>query len=111
MIFNILNYDEHHVMRCRTEDAARHFTSYLHNIGKRWYGGESYESVVNYKYGDKTCYRFIAGQYCDLDYYEGYDCEVLEYDDFDWPLESLGLEVSSDDVSYIDDFISSFVIK
>ena len=43
-IFNINDFPGAYCMYCRIQEEVSKFCSYMHAIGRTWFGGESYES-------------------------------------------------------------------
>lgn len=97
MIFNINNYNDHHVMHCATQEEADYFTKHLHDMGKKWCSGASY--IHNTKFGivSAICYRFTVGEYSRREYYESslYGYTILEFSDFEW--DGYNDEISEDE--------------
>lgn len=88
MIFNINEYPGDYVMHCVTEEEALSFCEYLHSVGRRWNGGESYINKSNFgQYKDGILYCFNKGTHCNLAYaiMEGY--KILEWSMFMYSLD------------------------
>lgn len=99
------------VMHCKTEEEAVAFLEYLHGLGHKWNGGESYRKHTNFdRYGDNTCYEFHQRKFGRLPYFieEGYD--ILEFEDFDWG-KAFNLEVDEKDKKTISDFLGCFSVS
>lgn len=85
MKFNIDNYKGKYVMHCKTEEEARSFCNYLHNVGRKWCIGTSYLETINYqRYKEFTVYDFNNGTMCNVDYYKSLseNYTILEWEDF-----------------------------
>ena len=83
MRFNIEDYKGKYVMHCKTEEEAKTFCKYLHNIDYIWYSGDSYLSESYWdRYKESMCYNFNYGTYCDKQYYEEEGYTILEMEDF-----------------------------
>lgn len=83
MKFDINKYKSGCVMHCKTETEAKDFCNYLHNIGRRWYDGESYAERTMYdKYQENTAYNFNAGGFGRVAFYRDMDYTILEWEDF-----------------------------
>ncbi len=83
--FNIKNYIGKYVMNCDTEEKAKIFCNYLHSIGKKWAGGESFLEINHWNnYNKETCYCFNKSSYAYGEFYERKDYTILSFDDFDW---------------------------
>lgn len=83
MKFNIDDYKGKYVMHCKTEEEAKIFCKYLHNIEHMWSNGDSYLSK-NYwnDYKESTCYEFNTDSYCSKWFYEERGYTILEMEDF-----------------------------
>lgn len=83
MKFNIDNYKGKYVMHCKTEEEAKTFCKYLHNIGHMWSSGDSYLSENYWSfYKASTCYNFNTDGYGNKQYYEEEGYTILEMEDF-----------------------------
>jgi hypothetical protein len=81
--FNINNYTGKYCMHCKTEEEAKSFCKYLHNIGRRWCTGRSYLDQTSYIcYGSDTAYNFNEGSYADVYYYRRNGYVILQWRDF-----------------------------
>ena len=73
------------VMRCRTLDQALVFLECLDNAGLTWCNGNSYiDEHEWHHYLGATCYGFLTGEYCGVDWYVSDGWKILEFEDFDW---------------------------
>lgn len=83
MKFNIDDYKGKYVMHCKTEEEAKTFCKYLHNIGHMWSSGDSYLSENYWSfYKASTCYNFNTDGYGNKQYYEEEGYTILEMEDF-----------------------------
>lgn len=83
MRFNIDDYKGKYVMHCKTEEEAKDFCMYLHNIGKKWRVGNSYSEETYYvQHREHTAYNFNDGGYCNVRDYRHWGYTILEWSDF-----------------------------
>lgn len=82
MKFNFDNYNETYVMHCKTEEEKDEFLNLLMSLGKNWNSGGSYSISNWYTYHNRTCYCFVGGTYCDIEYYKNEGYKILEWSDF-----------------------------
>ena len=87
MKFDVSNYPSSSVViHVSTEKEAKIFCIYLDKIGRKWNSGDSYKDHTNFSfYKENTCYNFNEGAFCDKEYYQHFNYEILEFKDFDWP--------------------------
>lgn len=89
------------VMHCPTEEQAVAFLGYLHDIGRHWCDGESYNNCTKYEvYRENTVYYFNEGRFGNIRYTRGL---ILEFEDFDWSEDDIE---DSDDLT---DFLNNFI--
>lgn len=101
MKFDINNYtDKYYAMHCKTEEEAKEFCNYLHSIGRKWSGGQSYAKITYYtdNYKGKIAYAFNQGEFCTKGYYANEGYTVLEFSDFDWSREFTKADLKTGDV-------------
>lgn len=83
--FRLEDYQENYVMHCDTEEKAKIFCDFLHNLGRKWIGGSLYKDETSWEVCKKdTVYYFNHGVYCDKEYAEKEGYIILEFDDFNW---------------------------
>lgn len=83
MKFNIDDYKGKYAMHCKTEEEARDFCEYLHNVGRKWRSGDNYKENVEYSgYKNKTAYSFNEGSFADSNWYQERGYTILEWSDF-----------------------------
>lgn len=83
MRFNINDYKGKYAMHCKTQEEARSFCDYMHQQGKQWCSGRSYDSDTCWDwYKENMTYSFNEGGYCDIDYYKRHKYTILEWSDF-----------------------------
>lgn len=83
MHFDINKYAGKYAMHCKTEEEAKSFCNYLHNIGRKWCTGDSYKKRNSWFYYKKdTVYNFNEGAYADVNYYKDVNYTILEWEDF-----------------------------
>lgn len=83
--FRLEYYPGDCVMHCDTEEKAKFFCDFLHNLGTEWICGNSYKDETNWeKYKKDTIYNFNIGSYTYKEYAEDEGYTILEFDDFDW---------------------------
>lgn len=97
--FNINNYIGKYVMYCKTEEEAREFCNYLHNIGMRWCSGSPYICHTNYSRNHNNVYYFNDGTHGSLNYAINDGYTVLEFSDFDWSKEFTKADLKTGDVA------------
>lgn len=110
MNFNIEDYKGKYAMHCKTEEEAKIFCKYLHNIGHVWCSGDPYKDDDNdvvytcYScYNTQTCYEFNTDHYCCKSYYENEGYTILEMEDF--------IEDESKKMNYVDSIFKILNIK
>ena len=80
--FDITKYYGKHVMHCKTKEEAKEFCKFLHECGRKWYSGESYDKITNFdEYKSNTIYFFNEGLYGEIGYNDD-DCVILEFSNF-----------------------------
>lgn len=83
--FNLKMYNkENYVMQCQTEEEAKSFHKYLSKLGLKWCDNAEY-TPQNTKwdvYRENTCYNFHKGHFCDVNFYERKNYNILRYCDF-----------------------------
>ena len=83
MKFDINDYKGKYAMHCKTEEEAKEFCDYLHNIGKTWHDGDSYQSNTLWYVSKKhTCYEFNDGYRGSVMNYIDRNFTILEWSDF-----------------------------
>ena len=86
--FDIKDYPGYYVMHVTSEEQAKIFCEYLHSIGRKWNGGNSYLDHTNYyHYGTRTCYEFNVNKYDEISWFKLHGLHnftILEFNDFDW---------------------------
>ena len=83
--FRLEDYPGDYVMHCDTEEKAKIFGNFLHNAGRIWLFGASYNGKTFWKeYKENTVYFFNYGTYCNKEYAEKEGDTILKFDDFDW---------------------------
>ena len=89
------------VMHCPTEEQAVTFLSYLHDIGRCWCDGESYNHCTKYEvYHEDTVYYFNEGRFGTI---RGCRGVTLEFEDFDWSEDNI--EDSEELTVFLNNFI------
>ena len=81
--FDINYYDKSkYVMHCDTAEKANIFCKYLHKLGRKWFGGQSYASNSYWDaFKEDTCYDFWDNTFEKLS--ADTVLTILEFDDFD----------------------------
>lgn len=111
MKFNLCDYrDNKFVMHCETKEQADCFCEFLHRSGRKWCTGDSYLRYTNWTHKNGgSCYAFNSGTHSTYVFFirESY-YEILEFEDFEWDGFDFSMQV---DKTYIDDFLSNFVVN
>lgn len=77
------------VMYCPDEESARIFCDYLGKLGMKWQDGTSYVAADGYFYDPSfPYYEFILGLRASASWVNQHHVEVLQFDDFDWELNT-----------------------
>lgn len=114
MEFDINEYQGKFAMHCKTEDEAKVFCKYLHDIGKRWNNGDSFlDKTYFFDHQENTCYAFGINKYSNLSTLLGQDYTILEFSDFIWKgyRRRPEFRVFKTDMAVIDDFLSGFQVS
>ena len=83
MVFNINEYSGKYGMHCKTEEEAKNFCNYLHNMGRKWCSGSTYFDNTFWDiFKDETVYYFNEGLYGGLNPAYEIDYKILEWSDF-----------------------------
>lgn len=103
VVFNLDEYaDRNVVMHCPEKWQAELFCQFLHDNGRQWCDGDSYEKTIEWDYHrGKTCYDFNEGTRDSLVLCKENDATILEIADFiiDEP-ETKPVTVLIDGISY-----------
>lgn len=71
------------VMHCKTEEEAKDFCRVMHDAGRKWVSGETYEKNTFWEaYTIDTCYAFNANQYSGREYFKEEGYTILEWSDY-----------------------------
>ncbi len=94
--FKLENYPGKYVMHCNTEEKADIFCKFLHENGRKWMDGSSY---LDYNYfeecSERTVYYFNEGLYGDIIFAKSECYNILEFDDFDWNMDELKVNLEN----------------
>lgn len=108
-IFDIENYTERYTyaMHCKTYEEAVEFTQYLDSVGKKWCDGNRYtpENTNFGRYGEDTCYEFVSGSYCGINYFRDNRYKILEFENFE--IKDIYV-ISEEERALFDEFIGGF---
>ncbi len=81
--FNLDDYKGKYVMYCKTEEEAKDFCRVLHEAGRKWDDGISYEVTTRFEvFTVCTCYNFNAGSVGNYLFYDSHGYTILEWSDF-----------------------------
>lgn len=95
--------DENLVIHCDEEWKAKIYCDYMHSLGYKWAGNESFEETTFFDRNDtKTCYRPATRTYAGLGYYRAGGFTVVEFDYFEWDaIKDLVLDESVFDQMFV----------
>lgn len=83
--FNFDDYKGKYVMHCKTEEEAKDFCRVMHEAGRKWNGGESYNELTAWGYGcffnNEIYYQFNDGLFTSKAIFVR-DYTILEWSDF-----------------------------
>ena len=84
MMFDINNYKGKYAMHCKTREEADDFCNYLHNCGRKWRNGGSYDDCYNYfnRFTEDTVYYFNDGEYGHILSAQRQYYTILKWEDF-----------------------------
>ena len=81
--FRFEDYPINCAMHCKTKEEAIEFCKLMHEDGRKWASGESYEEENCWETDKQhTCYAFNYGLFCNKEYYIDNGYLVLEWSDF-----------------------------
>lgn len=109
MKFNLEEYtDLDYAMHCPEEWMAEAFCNYLHDHGRAWCNGESYEQYTQYyTYEEETVYLFNKGMFGSSNV--GY--KILEFTDFTFSEEEETIVLDSSDSAPLNSFLDQFALS
>lgn len=82
--FRLEDYQGNYVMHCNTEEKAKVFCDFLHDIGRVWEDNILYSEATRWEiYESDTVYYFNTGFFGSIQYMIE-DFIILEFDEFDW---------------------------
>lgn len=83
-------YDKSIAVHCSTEGKAKKLLRAFDKMGWTWGGRARYTDLNHWgHYREKTCYRPSDGSFAYVDWYKGYSCTVVEFEDAILPSDPL----------------------